>query len=481
MVCVIIAQCSLPVHLFFHTISQTAMPRKLKKQTTTVMVNGIAVPVILHPPVGKRQSWYAYWSGLTASKSTGCRELEDAIRAAQAMVGQGRRPRLADALLSDAEFEALQHAHFDREQDPAKKERAAKTLQDCLEAVAAFKQLSGLCPLTQATADDCARFQRQALEQPKNWRKKYPNSKEQVAKLSASTVVKWSRSLQAAWERANKTAGKKCVRGVVDEKKLLTQNPWRQFRWIGETQRPIRQFDGAELLGLLDHLEEHWRGLTFATALAKVFYWSWSRRAEVVGLKWSSLRLVGGEFHFESVGKWGVDKWFRIPEGLYGELLAIKTSSDYVFDAYTAQLRRFYQGTRLPLRLNSTFKPVNLGNWFYERIKEWSPNAYTHIYRKTTMKYARKGEDITRELASDIRVSPDVMMKHYFKEGDEEMRAKSNRAFARILAGTPPEVAGRYGHVETAEGQLRKKIQAAMSAGNWAEVSKLSKSVAKMR
>ena len=51
------------------------MPRKPKpeKQTITVLVNGTPVAVILHPPTGTRPSWYAYWNGLVASKSTGQR------------------------------------------------------------------------------------------------------------------------------------------------------------------------------------------------------------------------------------------------------------------------------------------------------------------------------------------------------------------------------------------------------------------------
>ena len=99
-----------------------------------------------------------------------------------------------------------------------------------------------------ARADDCASFQRKASRFPKNWRKQYPKSQKEVATLSPNTVLKWSRALQAAFERANRNAGRKWVRGVVDEQKLLTDNPWKQFTWIDGTRKPIRQFDAAELL-----------------------------------------------------------------------------------------------------------------------------------------------------------------------------------------------------------------------------------------
>jgi len=47
--------------------------------------------------------------------------------------------------------------------------------------------------------------------------------------------------------------------------------------------------------------------------MLKVFVWSWARREEVAGLKWDDLRVVEDEIHFDTVGKWGIEKWFRIP------------------------------------------------------------------------------------------------------------------------------------------------------------------------
>ena len=86
---------------------------------------------------------------------------------------------------------------------------------------------------------------------------------------SPNTVVKWSVALQAAWERVCRTAGKKCVRGIVEETKLLTENPWRQFTWIEGYARPIRQFDGEELLRLLDYLDQKWSGCQVASLVRR--------------------------------------------------------------------------------------------------------------------------------------------------------------------------------------------------------------------
>jgi integrase len=466
------------------------MPRKPKveKKTVTVVVNGSPVAVTLHPPAGARKSWFAYWNGLVTSKSTGQKDFTEAVKVAENMLRSGgKRAEAGDAVLSDEEFEQIQRAHFGRKQDPVAQARAQKTLAACLEAIDAFKAISGLSPITRATPDDCAAFQRKALTLPKNWRHQYPRSKQQVASLTANTVLKWSGSLKAAFERANRNAPRrKCVRGVVDEAKLLTSNPWTSFSWIEGTRRPIRQFNGEELLSFLDYLQGNWASVSVVPLVAKVLLWSSCRRAEVAGLSWSSLRVVGSEVHFEVIGKASVEKWFRIPDGLYQELLSVRTESPFVFAAYSAQLRQFYAtGPRPSLAklVGAEFSPVCLADWFHERVVAWSStlpggHATTHIFRKTSLQHARIGEDVNRQVARDARVSEGVMMASYVKETDEQMRQKSNRSFSRILASLAPEVARRYGHVEDGKAALAAQLQAAVAAKNWLLVGELSAKLA---
>jgi integrase len=361
-----------------------------------------------------------------------------------------------------------------------------KSLDACLEAIDAFKHISGLRQIALATADDCAAFQRKALTLPKNWRHKYPKSRKTVDCLSANTVLKWSGALQAAFERVNKNSGKKCVRGVVDDKKLLTENAWRQFNWIEGKERPIRQFDGEELLSLLDYFEKQWPGVTLAGSVAKICLWSWSRRHEVMGLSWSMFKQVGSEYHFEIEGKWGVKKWFRIPEGLYRELLAFRTDSPFLFAAYSGQIRRFFEQSPTPgpaKNVEAEFKPENLGNWFYKKIVGWSKSlpkghATTHIFRKMSLQYARLGEELNRQVAQDARLGEGVMMTHYVKETDVLMRQASNRTFCRILASLSPEVARRYGHIESGKAELEKRLEAAIAAKDWPQVAQLSAELA---
>lgn len=465
------------------------MPRKPKvqKKTIAVVIEGKPIAVTLYPPDGTRTSWYAYWNGLVASRSTGQRNLEEATLAVEGMLrAGGKKLTVADVRLTDEEFETLQRAHFDRKKDPAAQARAQKTLHDCLDAIDAFRRISGLNPITLATPDDCAAFQRKALTLPKNWRKKYPNSKEEVATISANTILKWSRALQAAFDRANRNAGRKSVRGVLHESKLLNDNPWKQFTWIEGAERPIRQFESKELLSLLDYLAARWPGVTVASCLAKVYLWSWGRRAEVTGLRWTSLRTVGAEQHFEIVGKWGIEKWFRVPDFLYEELLQLKTQSPYVFAAYTEQLRDHYLRTERSGQarmVSEEFNPVNLGDWFHQQVVSWSKkhgngHATPHVFRKTSLQYARSGEDVNRVVAADACLSQGVMMTNYVKETDIQMRAQSNRMFHRILASLEPDVAQRYGYREE-KVTLREKIKQAVAAQDWDAVVELTAKVRK--
>lgn len=459
------------------------MPRKPKqdKVIINVVVNGTPIAAVLHPPTRTRKSWFVYWSGLKTSKSTGQRKLEEAITVVENMLKNGgRRPSFEDTVLSDEEFEQIQRRHFAKKTDPIARKRSEKTLEDTLDSINAFREVTKIYPITLATPDDCERFQQTALGLLKNWRRKYPKKKATDEYLSPNSVLKWSRALQAAFERACKTAGKKCVRGVVPEGRLLTSNPWRQFTWIEGIKRPIRQFDNDELLSFLDFLESTWDEVPVGGLAAKVFLWSSCRKLEIASLQWTSLKTIGNEVHFEIIGKWGVEKWFRIPPTLHEQLESIRTDSPYVFAAYSDQILKCHKDRPGMLRkIKAEYNERNFADWFYRRVIEWSSphpkgRAFVHVFRKTSLQHARRGEDINRQVAQDARVSEGVMMTNYVKETDEEMRQRSNRTYYRILASLSPEVARRYGHVEVVLSVLEHQLQAAVAAKNWKLASELT-------
>ncbi|WP_076349722.1 hypothetical protein [Paludisphaera borealis] len=160
----------------------------------------------------------------------------------------------------------------------------------------------------------------------------------------------------------------------------------------------------------------------------------------------------------------------------------MKTDSPYVFGIYKDQLRRFHQrGLRpwLAAKVSGEFDPDQLGDWFYERIQDWSKDApggraYLHVFRKTSLQYARTGEDLNRQVAADARLGVSVMLTSYVKESDEEMRAKSNRTYRRIAASLPPEVARRYGYEEVEIDLLVERLQEAVARQDWGLVARLT-------
>ena len=78
---------------------------KVEKRTITVVVNGTTIPVILHPPKPPRRAWFAYWPGLTTSKSTGQTDFEHAALAVEGMLRNGgKQGHVDDVVLSDEEF-----------------------------------------------------------------------------------------------------------------------------------------------------------------------------------------------------------------------------------------------------------------------------------------------------------------------------------------------------------------------------------------
>ena len=170
---------------------------------------------------------------------------------------------------------------------------------------------------------------------PGNWRQQ---DSEITTPLSPFTVYKWLGALQGAFQRANRNAGRACIRSVVPAERLLTTNPWNEFTWIPKPQATVRYFTGEDLIDFLTYLRTTWPVVTAGELMAKVLLWSWRRRQEVAGLTWDSLRLVDDECHLFMEGKWRVEKWFRIPRLLYDELVAHRTSSPFVSAAWSDQL-----------------------------------------------------------------------------------------------------------------------------------------------
>lgn len=457
------------------------MPRKPKascKQVITVAVKGKTVSVSMSPPAGTRRSWYAYWHGLTSSVSTYTRDLKEAVEVVTAMLN-GSSPSPA-ATLTDEELIEIQKRHFEMQGVGRKKPESSKTsLREVLSALTAFQIHSGVSPMSAATPADCERFMQKALTLPRNWRQKHS---EITTPLSPFTVYKWLGALQGAFQRANRNAGRTCIRSVVPAERLLTTNPWNEFNWIPKPEATVRHFTGEELIDFLTYLRTAWPTVTAGELMLKVLMWSWGRRQEVAGLTWDSLRLVDDECHLFMEGKWRVEKWFRIPRPVYDELLAHRTSSPFVFAAWCDQLRTHHsnQGRADIAAKIREYSPETAGRWFYERVSNWSEGEGTvHMLRKTAMRFARMGEDLNEAVARDASVTTAVMLGHYAPDYDPEMRARSNRMFRRIREGLGVDVAKAFGYEESPTEALEQRVREATLAKDWELVGRLSAELAR--
>ncbi|MDB4637894.1 hypothetical protein OAK47_02635 [Planctomycetaceae bacterium] len=126
---------------------------------------------------------------------------------------------------------------------------------------------------------------------------------------------------------------------------------------------------------LLDWFEDKWSDVTVPRAFVKVSLWSWARKSEASGLRWSDVRRTGDECHFKSVGKWAVVKWFRIPKALREGLESIRCESEFVFGDYPRQLVFHHErhiNPSVARRVKPEFDPYNLGDWMYRQMVEWS-------------------------------------------------------------------------------------------------------------
>ena len=461
------------------------MPRKPKKvkHVRTFRVEGSDVNVTFFPPDDRYSSWCAYWKGLQTKRSTKRKTYDGAVEAVERMLNGDNQQSSAN-MMTDEEFDEIQRRHYERIQ------AQPETLAACMEAISMFREITGIRPITLANADDCARFQDEAIKLPKNYRVKYKDDRrrqeriadESVARYSVATVEKWSTALSAAFNRANANAGRACVRNVVPTVKLLTRNPWEEFNWVvNKSEVEVRQFSPDELISILDFFQRGFPTVTVAGLAAQVFLWSCARRDEITDLEWSRLRTFGDEVHFDMVGKWRVRKWFRIPPCLYDELLAVRTDSNYVFDAYSDQLRIHHQSGPRPWQskqVRADFASENFGDWFYRRIVEWSSEAGSkacvHVFRKTGLQHAVDGEAESRRVAEDARLSVRVMTTHYTPEQERQYRDKSNRTYERLAKSLPLPVLLRYGYGPEAVDSMQRQLEEAVRCQNWAEVKRLS-------
>ncbi len=184
-----------------------------------------------------------------------------------------------------------------------------------------------------------------------------------------------------------------------------------------------------------------------------------------------------------------VEKWFRIPTSLFVELEGLRTSSEYVLGCLPQQLKEFHRKSKRPWtadQINEIYDIYNAGRWFYERLSDWSKSlpkgsASPHVFRKTALQFARQGQDATSLVANDAAVTEAVMMTHYVEEGADQFLHRSNRMYARIIAGVPMDVLNRYGYMETEAERLRAELYKAVEQQDWKKAGEITAKLEELR
>ena len=107
------------------------------------------------------------------------------------------------------------------------------------------------------------------------------------------------------------------------------------------------------------------------------------------------------------VGKWGVERWFRVPGPVYRELQALRTASTPSCSRPTPQApipEAARRTSAAPGRCRADFTARTLAAGSMSGSEDWAAKcrkgqAFLHVFRKTALQYARRGEDINRQVA----------------------------------------------------------------------------------
>ena len=310
--------------------------------------------------------------------------------------------------ISDDDLRAIQTEHYQR---TGGSRLTNQSVQDALTALISLwrVKLGKRLPLSTVGADDLPLLESAALALPRE----------------ASTVNKWFDQLKAALSRCMS------INGIVPTNRLLQSNPFDQYPkklWCKARPKTKRVFTEPQLLSLLESVAP------VARLALQSFFWSGCRRTEIASMVWSNLRVIDGEAHWYIRGKHAIERWWRMPAGLLAELESLRTESDWVFAAYSTK----------------PFAVSTFGRWIYRAVKRWSASKsdggdYLHATRATALNAIRRGKRSDRTVAADACVTSQVADRHYLIDGDDDMRAASNRVFDAIGLAVSAELAAAFG------------------------------------
>lgn len=450
-----------------------------KWKSMTVEKDGQILTVYLHPPGTFRNPNYWAWTckkvninGRSLKVGTFAEAKERVFAWFKAEPIREERVRQERAILSWDDWEAIQVDHTSK-RTTKDRVRAERMLTECRKAQRLIVAITGAEHASAVDADTVGRFQIECRIRISKYGRPYGNT----------TIRKTLAHLSASFNRCNRKAGKKCVRGVVVADKLLDGNPFEQVQWVEADDKPVRQFTVEQLKSFFG-----WKIIghcPLISLFAKTSLWACGRLEEMTELRWDWVDSAGYISIPDDAAKWGKGKAVRVPPAFLAELQRHRSDSPFVWAGYVEQLRDYHltRGHRASAHKLKGFAPQRLRVTFQKWIAEWGDDSKAtdglshHNFRKTGLQWSRENQLRSTEgdFARAANVTLDVAKKHYTTT---PQRIWADLVFRNIASelGKDEELAVMMGFEKaTAPITPMDAVQAAINAGDWDEAARLLK------
>jgi len=360
-----------------------------KWKRLTIPTDGELLTVYLHPPgtVGNTRYWaFSCREASITKKSLKCNSLKDAKLTAIKLLTapKSEDESKSEETLTWGDWDSIQVAYYRKK---ANEKRANRTLEECRKAMRLFVRITGAPDASSVDADMVDRFQSEGVQRKKGDGKPY----------SASTVWKTMAHMSSSFNRCRISAGKRCVRGVVDQSKLLMVNAFEEVNWIEPTQPRKLQFSREGLKAFLAWA--YLAGCPLLSLFAKVSLWARGRIEEMSELGWDWIDDQGYVGIPDEQAKWGKGKLVKIPLLLVEELRRYRGSGPFVWERYVEQVRDYHRNTGHLASAHKMldFSPARLKVHFQKQIQRWAKTSENvglshHAFRRTGLQWSREGQ-----------------------------------------------------------------------------------------
>ncbi|MGB8854167.1 MAG: hypothetical protein WCC69_11445 [Pirellulales bacterium] len=341
------------------------------------------------------------------------------------------------------EFERVQAEHFKlggRGKAAAKTQASFDGIWRSLRSVLEFQVIQ------EVTAAHALQYVRTLQKSSKA--RNHKHRKKVAEPMSPNTVRKHVRTLAAAWNRV--LLGHPDAIGGIQEKRMVTVNPWEQVR--NQVPKPGPKGDPVQFdldNGELEKFLNQFANRPVAELFLITTCWAAGRIEEMSHLGWS---WFDGNYIVipEWIGKKGRGKVVRIPDALRKRLEVIRVpGEDYVFSGFQQEVKEASGRDTKP------FEPQRL-IWRMEKLVKDAaiaigrPTGLTHhALRRTVMELSDEGELMEKEKESAKKLQTTVGNKrrNYLKRGGKKRFALADGLYENLTVALRdyPRLAARLG------------------------------------